>query len=423
MSIAIAIQPPESARGQSFQSPPLRAERPIEPAAFSALRRRALLEGCKWDPQVGDQATLSPFPLVMKSHVWARLAAQAEQLAAEALAAEEEVTNRPELLKMLGLPRALRRILMDKEPPSPCGGRVVRFDFHPTTRGWLISEANSDVPGGYSEASFFTSMVAEHFPNLRPAGLPGDAWAKVLAQVAGPGGVVALLSAPGYMEDHQVIAFLARELREYRCHPWLTKPEQIVWRDGVAYLDACWYRGRLDLIVRFYQGEWLARLPQRCEWRHLYRGGRTPVANPGLSVIPESKRFPLIWDKLRTPLPTWRALLPETRHPRMAPWHRDDGWLLKTALCNTGDTVSIRELMRPAHWTQTRLAAQLFPGHWAAQRRFESVPVSTPLGPRHVCVGIYTVNGRAAGAYGRYSSKPVIDFAAVDAALLLEDDD
>jgi hypothetical protein len=33
------------------------------------------------------------------------------------------------------------------------------------------------------------------------------------------------------------------------------------------------------------------------------------------------------------------------------------------------------------------------------------------------------VNGKAAGAYGRMSERLVIDFAAVDVALLLEDDE
>ncbi len=147
------------------------------------------------------------------------------------------------------------------------------------------------------------------------------------------------------------------------------------------------------------------------------------MANPALAVISESKRFPLVWDKLSTALPAWRALLPETRDPRDAPWSRDDGWLVKTAMCNTGDTVSVREWMRPGEWLRTRLAVQLSPHNWVAQRRFESVPVSTPVGPRHACVGVYTVNGRTAGSYARLSVKPVIDFAAVDAALLLDDND
>ena len=144
------------------------------------------------------------------------------------------------------------------------------------------------------------------------------------------------------------------------------------------------------------------------------------MANPALAVISESKRFPLVWDKLATPLPAWRALLPETRDPRVASWHRDDGWLLKTAFCNTGDTVAVREFMRPTDWLGAQMAVHLTPSKWVAQRRFESIPVPTPAGPRHVCVGVYTVNGRAAGAYARMSARAVIDFQAVDVALLLE---
>ena len=225
------------------------------------------------------------------------------------------------------------------------------------------------------------------------------------------------------MEDHQVIAFLAAKLRDRGCRAGLAKPEQIFWRDGTAHLDTAWHRGPVNAIVKFYQAEWLSRLPARCEWKYFFRGGKTPVANPALAVISESKRFPLVWDRLSTRLPTWRALLPETRDPRHAPWSRDSGWLLKTAMCNNGDTVSVRDLMRPRDWLRTRLAARLFPGNWIAQRRFESVPVTTPDGPRHVCVGVYTVNGKAAGAYARLSEKPVIDFAAVDVALLIEDDE
>jgi hypothetical protein len=401
----------------------LRSEIAIDAASFSAVRRRAVLEGCKWDPQVGDVATLAPFPLVMKSSLWDVLAAQAEKLAAEATAAEIEILQRPELLKVLGLPRALRGALADSAPLTPAAGRVMRFDFHNTTEGWRISEANSDVPGGFTEASFFTALMAEHFPDLRTAGCPADTWARALSAAAGPAGIVALLSAPGYMEDLQVIAFLAARLRENGCQAFLAKPEQITWRGGVAHLDTSWYRGPINVVVRFYQSEWLSRLPEQCGWRNLYRGGTTRVANPGLAVITESKRFPLVWEELSTPLPTWRALLPETRDPRSVHWADNESWLVKTALCNTGDTVCIRELMPAGEWLRTRLAVQLRPGNWVAQKRFDSVPVETPIGPRHVCIGVYTVNGRAAGAYARFSAKPVIDFAAVDVALLLEDDD
>jgi glutathionylspermidine synthase len=299
----------------------------------------------------------------------------------------------------------------------------MRFDFHYTTQGWRISEANSDVPGGFSEASHFTEMMARHFPDLHPAGNPGEVWSSTLAAAAGPSGVVALLSAPGYMEDHQVIAFLARQLREHGCVPHLAKPEQIVWRNESAYLDTAWHCGPVAVIVKFYQAEWLARLPRKFGWEKFFRGGKTPVANPPFATISESKRFPLVWDELSTRMPTWRALLPETRDPRDVPWSSDESWLLKTAMCNNGDTVCIRDLMSFKAWFRVRMSVQLSPGQWIAQRRFESVPISTPAGRRHVCIGVYTVNGQVAGAYARLSEKPVIDFSAADVALLLKDDE
>ncbi|MDR3459143.1 MAG: glutathionylspermidine synthase family protein [Verrucomicrobiae bacterium] len=387
---------------------------------FSALRRQMLLEGCKWDAQVGDECTLAPFPLVMKRSVWNRLTVQAEQLTTEAFAAEQEIAQRPDLLRQLGLPQALQAVLADGAPLTCAAGRVIRFDFHFTTGGWRISEANSDVPGGFTEASLFTKLMARHHTQLQPAGDPLAVWCDALAVAAGTGGIIALLSAPGYMEDHQVTSCLAMHLQRRGCRPHLAKPEQIQWHEGIATLKTSWHSGPLDLVVRFYQAEWLTRLPAESGWRYFFRGGKTPVANPALALISESKRFPLVWNQLSTRLPAWRHLLPETRDLRDAAEFNEENWLLKTALCNTGDTVSIPRLM-PAHlWRQTKWRARLAPGNWIAQRRFESVPVPTPIGPRHVCVGIYTVNGKVAGAYTRLSAKPVINFAAVDAALLID---
>jgi hypothetical protein len=56
-----------------------------------------------------------------------------------------------------------------------------------------------------------------------------------------------------------------------------------------------------------------------------------------------------------------------------------------------------------------------------AQQRFEPVSLDTPLGPVFPCIGVYTVDGRACGAYARISHGPVVDFAAVDVALLIEE--
>lgn len=402
----------------SIATTSLRAGRRVGDAAFRQLRVRLLLDGCKWDPQVGDTNTLAQFPLVIARSEWETLANWAEKLTAETLMAEQEICGRPALLKVLGLPRKIRAVMGDATELTPAAARVMRFDFHPTMEGWRLSEVNSDVPGGYCESSTFTALMAEHYDGFSPSGDPGKAVADALVQCAGIGGKVLLLTAPGYMEDHQVVAYLARLLRERGCATQCAKPEQIEWRDGHAYLMGEW-----AAVVRFHQAEWLALLPERCGWGAFFRGGKTQVMNPGIAVISESKRFPLVWDSLQSPMNTWRTLLPETKDVREVAWRKDGNWLVKEAYCNTGDAVFGQAQQGSREWQRAKWRVKFFPQEWVAQRRFESVPLETPDGLRHVCLGVYTVNGKAAGVYARLATKPLIDFAAVDAALLVKEDE
>ena len=404
---------------------PFHAGRPLDDVTFGQVRQHALLDGCKWDPHVWDTPTLASFPLLMKPETWSELACWAEQMTAEALAAEQEILARPELIDLLGLPRSLSRLFRraGEIPPTPAAVRAMRFDFHFTTEGWRISEVNSDVPGGFTEASTFTQLMAEQHPGTRMAGNPIQEWGRAVAASAGEQGVVALLSAPGLMEDHQVIAYMARRLQALGCRPCLARPQQIAWQNGRAHLISDIYTGQVQAIVRFYQGEWLVHLPRRTGWPHFFVGGVTPVANPGIALISESKRFPLVWNRLRCSVPTWRHLLPETCDPRDADWAAaDDGWLLKSAYCNNGDAVGIRDRLDAKRWKAVVHSVRWHPRRWVAQRRFDTVPVDTPAGPVHPCIGVYTINGKAAGAYARITTRPFIDFAAVDAALLLMED-
>src|SRR5436190_8637832 len=156
---------PQTAPGEN----PLRAGDSLDAGLFHKLRARAVLEGCKWDPQVGDAATLAPFPLLMPRDEWQKLERWSEQLTSEALAAEAEILSfQPDLLRLLGLPRSLRKVLCAEAPLSPSAARWMRFDFHFTSDGWRISEANSDVPGGFTESSFFTELIAEHVNDASP---------------------------------------------------------------------------------------------------------------------------------------------------------------------------------------------------------------------------------------------------------------
>lgn len=401
---------------------PIRAGPLLSSDSFTAIRRLIVLEHCKWDPQVGDISTLAPFPLFIKPLTWRQLAAWTERLAAESAAAESEILERPDLQKILAVPRSIRQVyqkaLKSSGDSSAAAARIARFDFHWTRDGWKVSEMNSDVPGGLTEASAFTALYAECCPGTRPAGDPAGRYAMALSEHSS--GPIALLSATGYMEDLQVVAYLAKRLQALGVETHLARPEQIRWREGRAEIETAWCRLPLGAVVRFYQAEWLPRLGRHFGWRRFFSGSQTPVFNPGSALITESKRFPLIWDRLRTPLLVWRQLCPESRCLQKAPWRTDKRWLIKSAFSNNGDAVAYRQFVSSRDWRSMALSAWLCSGNWVAQRRFESVPVETPWGPMHVCLGVYAVGWRSAGIYGRLSPKPLIDFEAMDVPVLIE---
>jgi hypothetical protein len=163
----------------------------------------------------------------------------------------------------------------------------------------------------------------------------------------------------------------------------------------------------------------LARFSERVGWRSFFTNGCTPICNPGVAALSESKRVPIVWRVLRTRVPTWSRLLPRTEALADAPWERDDDWLIKAAFGNTGETVTIREAMSRTEWIRRRWAARLTPTAWVAQRRFEVIPVFVD-GVAHLpCIGVYVIDGKAAGAYGRLSRGLVTDYEARDVAVLI----
>lgn len=379
------------------------------------------LSHCKWDSQVGDLTAVADFPLLISRETWNDLADLAERLSAETLSVEHELLDRPDLYARIALPRPLRSLLA-KGPPTPAAVRVMRFDFHYTTDGWRVSEVNSDVPGGLTEATSFTKLVARHVTDAVPAGDPTRAVVDAMVKVVGDRGTVALTNAPGHMEDHQVVAYLAAALRARGITAHVVSPSQLRWRESRARVETPWLTCDVGAVYRFYQAEWLAHLTSSIEWRPLFAGGRTPIANPGVAALSESKRLPLVWKDLRSPLQTWRCLLPETRALADAPWQNDDSWLIKSAFSNTGDTVSIRSAMSAKAWSWCVWSARLRSSSWIAQRRFTIVPVMHCSEALLPCIGVYTVDGVAAGAYARLASGAIVDGHARDVALLVCED-
>jgi glutathionylspermidine synthase len=393
---------------------------PLSADVCAPLRRRVIFECCKWDPQVEDVSTIADIPLVLPAPVWCELASHAESLAREVMAAETELQLRPQLHGRLGLPRALRRALGDRTDNGTIGlARLVRFDFHHTTAGWQISEANSDVPGGLNEASGLSALMAEHYPGTTPAGDAAGAYMSAMSASLDAGAHVAFVHATAYSDDRQVMTYLSRRFAASGLRTSLVSPAHLRWEHGRARLETAWTCDRIDAIVRFFPAEWLPNLPSACGWSHFFHGGSTPVSNPASAILTQSKRFPLTWDALRAPMPTWRSLLPETRDPRDVPWHERDEWVLKPALGRVGEDIVMSGVTEASQVKRLSRHARVFPSRWTAQRRFVVTPFRVRGKDLYPSIGIYTIDGRVAGAYGRLAERPLIDGRARDAGVLV----
>jgi glutathionylspermidine synthase len=387
-------------------------------AIFRELRLRTIFECFKWDPQVEDSSVLAPFALQVSPCAWSELSSLSEKLAAETVSAESRILSDYKLLSSLKLPRKIEKILRHRVRIHSAP-RVMRFDFHFTTEGWRISEVNSDVPGGFIEAQGFTELMAEHF-NLEPIGRPATALAKALIDSANSTTpVVGLVHATGYSDDRQVMLFLAREIERLGGSAILLDPSQIEWSEHSALARCQWFNGELDCVYRFFPAEWLPNLRRTCGWENFFTHSHIPQCNPGAALVSQSKRFGLVFEELGDLAPTWKALLPQTREVRGLDT-RSREWVFKPAFGRVGDGIGLDGTTSEKDWREIRREMFFSPGSWIAQRRFETIPLSTPLGLQFVCLGVYTVNGIAAGIYARCSPSPLINHTARDVAVLLQ---
>lgn len=381
------------------------------------VERVLRLQHGKWDTRVDGGGVLSPQPLLMGQAAWDGLCAQTEQAARELFQFEEEISFSSRLQELVGIPRILRKFLPGCVREA--GLRTLRFDFHPTSEGWRLSEVNSDVPGGFIEASVLPQLFRPFQPGTLAPPDPLRTWGGRMQRELREGHI-ALLHAPGYLEDVQVVLALARELGSQGFHTHiLQSPESLRWAGGRARLA---HDRNVDLaaVIRFYQAEWLAELPRSTGWRELFRGGgATRVLNPARAVISESKRLPLSWPYLQSDTAAWRRLLPACLDPRELGEAMRQDWVLKAAYANTGDRVHLGSELSQASWNQLLRVARKGPGGWVAQRRFETIAFPSRLGMLRPCVGIYVMAGQVTGAYVRFSRTQVTDAHALEAPLLL----
>lgn len=401
----------------SPRTPALRATAALPADAYALLVRRAIFECDKWDPQVGDGAVLCRFALELDATARDELFARSERIARELARVEAELCGRPDLHALLGLPLACR-LALSRRRPAITAARVVRLDFHPTQGGFALSEINSDVPGGYNEASGVTALFAEALGGaLEPTGDPAAALASAVARRTAGSRRVAMVHATAYADDRQVMAYLGRLLSARGCEPVPAGPDALALeRDGARLFGA-----PVGAIVRFFPAEWLPAVALRARWWRFFGGTSVPMANPATALLLQSKRWPLVLQHLTARADETMGALGRVvpaRREHLEPGPRG-AWVVKPALGRVGEHVGVPGVTSLAEWAEIARGVRTHPERWLAQERFVAEPVATPEGPRHACLGVYVIDGRAAGVYGRLARVARIDGRSEDVAILV----
>lgn len=390
---------------------------------YDNYRLDAIFNCYKWDPQFLDNNTLARHVLVLTEEEHAELERLTEKLDEETRRAEELLNSRLDIAKPLALPKRIGKELKKmKNYEAERHIRLMRYDFHPTVEGnWAVSEVNSDVPGGFAEASLLPQIASDLWKEKKYWYKSfGDGMTNAIAKKNRPGGKIMFVHCTSYSDDRQVMQFLGDAVKKMGFSPVYAAADHLRFenKEAVSILDG--NTGKIDAIFRFTPLEWLIDIkPKR--WQG-YFDTTTPSCNHPIAIFAQTKRFPLVWDALEelgVAMPTWRKLLPETLEVKEA--RNRTGFIYKPACGRVGEGITIKEACWDGEYEKVMRDVKRHPKKYLAQKRFGSRPLVSEEGvPFHVCLGSYSVEGKAAGYYARISKTPRIDSTAADIPVLIE---
>lgn len=390
---------------------------------YTDYRYNVIFNAYKWDPQVEDHNTVAKQVLLIDKSTANQLEVLAEQLSEETMQMEEAMIKNLPLAKELGLAKDIRKSLSRLAGYNrESNVRLMRFDFHPTTAGWAVSEVNSDVPGGIAEASVLPVIASKYFEGYEPRKNIADILLNEFKKLIGNNGTVAFIHATSYADDRQVMEFIGDYFKKNGFNSIMASPDHIVWKNKKAISIIQGQEGEVDGIIRFFPLEWLANLPKSCDWKGFY-DCTTPSCNHPVAILTQPKRLPLVWDKLNVDVTTWKKLLPQTINPKSVD-PDDESWIFKPSLGRVGEGISIKEAVSEKELRSIKNSVKRHPNNWIAQQKFISQPIVTnDYQTYHVCIGVFTVNGKSAGFYGRISPFSRIDGRAKDIPILVSKGD
>lgn len=390
---------------------------------YDDYRLEVVFNCYKWDPQFLDNNTIAKHVLVITEEEHKELEELTEKLYKETIQAEEMLNSNLRLAKPLALPKQIHKELKKmKNYQADKHIRLMRYDFHPTVEeNWAVSEVNSDVPGGFAEASLMPQVATNLFKekNYWHKNF-GDIITNTIVKKIKTGGQIMFVHCTSYSDDRQVMQFLGDKLKNMGFNIIYAAADHLQFENNEAISVLDGNTGKVDAIFRFTPLEWLIDIkPKR--WQG-YFDTITLSCNHPIAIFTQTKRFPLVWNSLENlgvKLSTWRKLLPETLEVKDAKNKKD--FIYKPACGRVGEKISIKEACKDGEYEEIIKDVKKHPKQYLAQKKFNSKPLLSEDGENfHVCLGSYSVDGKPAGYYARISRTPRIDSNAADIPVLIE---
>ena len=384
---------------------------------------QAMFDCYKWDPQFCDNNTLSRYVLVLSKEENKELIELTQKLDNETRLAEEYLNKNTKIAKKLLLPKKILEQIPNMQNYDKTQNiRLMRYDFHPSINGnWVVTEVNSDCPGGFAESSLLPNVAREFIdiPNLEYNSF-GERMVEAINKKLNKKGTIMMIHCTCFSDDRQVMQYMGDRLKKEGYNIIYGAADHINFKNKKAYCILENNQTSIDLIFRFTPLEWLIQMNPR-RWDG-YFSSLTKSCNHPISIYAQSKRFPFVWDDLEKAgidMKTWRSLLPETFEVKNMTLK--DGYIYKPVYGRVGEKISIKEACKDDEYEKILKDVKKHPKQYLIQKKFESKPLETEDGKKyHVCIGSYTIEGEHAGYYARMSQYPRIDSYAEDIPVLIE---
>jgi len=390
---------------------------------FYNYRLQAMFECYKWDPQFCDNNTLAKYVLVLTEEENNRIIELTKKLDKETRTAEEYLNQNTKIAKKLALPKKiLEQIPNMQSYDNTKNIRFMRYDFHPDINGnWVVTEVNSDVPGGYAESSLLPELARKtiNMPELQYTSF-GETMVACINRLLNKKGTIMLIHCTCFSDDRQVMQYLGDRLQKDGYKIIYGAADHINFKQNQAYCILENNQEKVDLIFRFTPLEWLIQMKPR-RWDGYFKT-TTISCNHPIAIYAQSKRFPLVWkdlEKANIHMETWRSLLPETLEVKNL--GQRQGFIYKPVYGRVGERISIKEACKGDEYKKIIQDVKKHPKQYLAQKKFESLPLKGDNKEEyHVCLGSYIIEGEHAGYYARISEYPRIDSYAADIPVLIE---